>query len=267
MWNYSGFFFFFTIVMRVQIVSPMSSKFHTCLYNITVIFICAFSALSWFYANNFRMIKHHKLSGYNFRDRTEDSEETTLLTLCFKPKLQSPDVQRSAGNDFPLWKLLFSLMLLWEEVFVVLGTYELDNSGNCWQKRRIWFRTFPPIFVGVGKDCISAHHWLMVRIFFIGSLLLTASSSCLFSSLWTCCYRALRNRLKSCMQQMSSTSSLLMLLFPLASFSTSESIFFPLHLELILYALTAKLFAVGVKHHICPSLKLNIDWAGPTSPR
>lgn len=97
----------------------------------------------------------------------------------------------------------------------------------------------------------------MVRTFFIGSLFLTASSSCLFSSLWTCCYRTLRNRLKSCMQQMSSTSSLLMLLFPLASFSTSESIFFPLHLELILYALTAKLFAVGVNHHICPSLKLN----------
>lgn len=117
--------------MRVQIVSPMSSKFHTCLYNSPVIFIYAFSAFSWFYANNFRKVKHSKLSGYNFRDRTEDSEETMLLTTCFKPKLQSRDVQRSAGDDCPLWKLLFSLMLLLEEVFVVLGTYELENSKNC----------------------------------------------------------------------------------------------------------------------------------------
>lgn len=54
-----------------------------------------------------------------------------LLTTRFKPKLQSRDVQRSAGDDCPLWKLLFSLMLLLEEVFVVLGTYELENSKNC----------------------------------------------------------------------------------------------------------------------------------------
>lgn len=57
-------------------------------------------------------IKHSKLSGYNFRGGTEDSEESKLLTICFKPKLQSPDVQRSAGDDCSLWKLQFSLMLL-----------------------------------------------------------------------------------------------------------------------------------------------------------
>jgi len=56
---------------------------------------------------------------------------------------------------------------------------------------------------------------------------------------------------------MSITISLLMLLFPLASFSTSESIFLLLRLELILYALTAKLFEVGVKRCIWHSLEGN----------
>lgn len=55
---------------------------------------------------------------------------------------------------------------------------------------------------------------------------------------------------------MSITISLLMLVFPSASFLTSESVFL-LHLELIFYALTGKLFEVGEKHHIWHSLSVN----------
>lgn len=56
---------------------------------------------------------------------------------------------------------------------------------------------------------------------------------------------------------MSITIYLLMLLFVFTNFSTSESVFHLLHLELILYALTAKLFEVGVKHCIWQSLLVN----------
>lgn len=50
---------------------------------------------------------------------------------------------------------------------------------------------------------------------------------------------------------------LIKLLFPLASCSTSDSIFLLLQLELILNVLTAKLVEVGVKLHIWQSLKVN----------
>lgn len=81
----------------------------------------------------FMPIASAKSNIVNFLGITLEMEQKILgkTYRCFKPKLQSPNAWRSAGDDCPLRKLLFSLMLLWEEVFVVLGTYELENSGNC----------------------------------------------------------------------------------------------------------------------------------------